>query len=54
MPLDERVTDLVNRITMAEAGAMLTARQSPAIPRLGIPEFYWGTNAIHGIGNQVR
>ena len=54
VPLDERVTDLVNRITMAEAGAMLTARQSPAIPRLGIPEFYWGTNAIHGIGNQVR
>jgi beta-glucosidase-like glycosyl hydrolase len=45
--------DLVGRISMAEAGALLTARQSPEIPRLGIPAFYWGTNAIHGIGNQL-
>ena len=43
LPLDERVTDLVGRISMAEAGALLTARQSPEIPRLGIPQFYWGT-----------
>ena len=53
LPLDERVMDLVGRISMAEAGALLTARQSPEIPRLGIPAFYWGTNAIHGIGNQL-
>lgn len=49
LSLDERVTDLVNRITLEEAGPLLTARQSPEIPRLGIPAFYWGTNAIHGI-----
>jgi hypothetical protein len=49
LSLDERVTDLVNRISLLEAGALLTARQSPEIPRLGIPAFYWGTNAIHGV-----
>ena len=47
--LTERVTDLVNRITLEEAGPLLTARESPEIPRLGIPAFYWGTNAIHGV-----
>ena len=47
--LDERVEDLVSRISVEEAGALLTARESPAIPRLGIPPFYWGTNAIHGV-----
>ena len=29
----------------------LTARQSPAIERLGLPGYYWGTNAIHGVQN---
>ena len=47
--LDDRVWDLVDRIGVAEAGALLTARESPRIPRLGIPSFYWGTNAIHGV-----
>jgi len=42
--LDDRVWDLVNRVSIAEAGAQLTARQAPAISRLGIPSFYWGTN----------
>lgn len=47
----ERVSDLVSRISLAEAGAMLTARSSPALPRLGVPSFYWGTNVVHGITN---
>eukprot|EP00040_Diaphanoeca_grandis_P026289 m.147112 g.147112 ORF g.147112 m.147112 type:complete len:1059 (-) comp30518_c0_seq1:206-3382(-) len=47
--LTDRVNDLVNRITLEEAGPLLTARESPAIARLGIPAFYWGTNAIHGV-----
>jgi hypothetical protein len=49
VPLDDRVNDLVDRIMMVEAGPLLTARESPAIPRLGIPAFYWGTNAVHGV-----
>jgi beta-D-xylosidase 4 len=47
----ERVADVVARLTLDEAGGQLTARQAPSIPRLGIPSFYWGTNAVHGITN---
>jgi hypothetical protein len=36
-PLEARVADLVSRITLWELGPQLTARQAPAIPRLGIP-----------------
>ena len=43
------MSDLVSRLTLQEAGPLLTARQSPAVPRLGLPAFYWGTNAIHGV-----
>ena len=51
LSLDARVWDLVSRIRLEEAGGLLTARQSSAVPRLGLPPFYWGTNAIHGILN---
>ena len=53
LPLGARADDLVARLTLEEIGAQLTARNSPPIPRLGIPAFYWGTNAIHGITNAV-
>ena len=45
---EERLTDLVARINMSEAGSQLTARQSSALPRLGIPSYYYGTNVLHG------
>ena len=45
---DERLDDLVARISMSEAGSQLTARQSSALPRLGIPSYYYGTNVLHG------
>lgn len=47
--LEQRVADLVNRLSIPEIGQQLTARESPAIPRLGIPAMYWGSNAIHGV-----
>lgn len=47
--LEERVQDLVSRVTLPEIASNLMARSSQAIPRLGINEFYWGTNAIHGV-----
>lgn len=54
LPLDERIADLVSRLDDAEIPALLTARhnesgQSPAsgaIPRLGLPEYDWGMNAV--------
>lgn len=53
LPFAARAADLVARITLAEIGPQLTARNSPAIPRLGIPPFYWGVNNVHGITNGV-
>eukprot|EP01062_Namystynia_karyoxenos_P033258 TRINITY_DN2446_c0_g1_i1.p1 TRINITY_DN2446_c0_g1~~TRINITY_DN2446_c0_g1_i1.p1 ORF type:complete len:823 (+),score=272.37 TRINITY_DN2446_c0_g1_i1:81-2549(+) len=51
LSIDERVKDLVGRVHTDEAGAQLTARQSPTLDRLGLPSYYWGTNAIHGLQN---
>jgi beta-glucosidase len=48
LPLDERVTDLVSRLTIAEkAGQML--HEAPAVPRLGIPAYNWWSEALHGV-----
>jgi hypothetical protein len=53
-PLEARVADLVGRFTLTEIGPQLTARQAPRVPRLGTNAFYWGTNALHGIENNVQ
>ena len=49
LPLDARVEDLVGRLSLSEIAAQLQARSSAAVPRLGLPGFYWGTNNIHGL-----
>lgn len=49
LDIDSRVDDLISRIDLARAGEQLTARESPAYPELGVPDFYWGTNALHSI-----
>jgi hypothetical protein len=41
-----RVKDLVSRLTNKEKAALLSGRSSAAVPRLGIPLFCWGQNAI--------
>ena len=51
LSLDERLDDLVPRVWDNETGTQLTARQSPNISRIGLPRYYWGTNAIHGVQN---
>jgi beta-glucosidase len=48
LPLSARVDDLVKRLTLAEKISLLHQYQ-PAIPRLGIPEFKTGTEALHGL-----
>ena len=46
---EERVQDLINRLTLEEkAGQMM--HDSPAVERLGIPEYNWWNEALHGIG----
>lgn len=46
---EERADDLIKRLTLEEK-TMLMMNGSPAIPRLGIPQFEWWNEALHGIG----
>lgn len=50
---DQRVDDLLGRLTLEEkCGQMLHA--SPAIPRLGIPEYNWWNECLHGVARAGR
>lgn len=51
LSVEDRLADLVPRVNLSDAGHQLTAREGPAIPELGLPSYYWGTNAIHGLQN---
>lgn len=44
----ERVTDLLSRLTIEEKISLLYAT-SPGIPRLEIPKYYHGNEALHGV-----
>jgi beta-glucosidase len=48
LPLDERVNDLVSRMTLQEKADQLLYT-APAIPRLGIPAYTWWNEALHGV-----
>ncbi|WP_291528003.1 xylan 1,4-beta-xylosidase [Bacteroides sp. UBA939] len=44
-----RAIDLVSRLTLEEKAALMQ-NTSPAIPRLGIKEYDWWNEALHGVG----
>ena len=46
---EARANDLLSRLTLEEK-TMLMMDTSPAIARLGIPQFQWWNEALHGIG----
>jgi beta-glucosidase len=48
LPLEERVADLVGRLTLDEK-AKQTLYNAPAIERLGIPAYNWWGEALHGV-----
>ena len=45
----QRADDLLSRLTLDEK-VKLMMDQSPAITRLGIPQFQWWNEALHGVG----
>ena len=46
---EQRANDLINRLTLDEK-VRLMMDSSPAIERLGIPQFQWWNEALHGVG----
>ena len=45
----QRADDLLTRLTLEEKVSLMMDR-SPAIPRLGIPQFEWWNETLHGVG----
>ncbi len=48
LPVVERVRDLVARMTTEEKISQMQ-HEAPAIPRLGIPEYNWWNECLHGV-----
>ena len=46
---EERAEDLLGQLTLEEKTSLMMD-ESPAIPRLGIPQFQWWSEALHGVG----
>jgi beta-glucosidase len=47
-PIDQRVNDLVSRMTLEEKASQVV-HQASAIPRLNVPRYNWWTEALHGV-----
>src|SRR6185369_16428839 len=48
LPIEQRVNDLVSRMTLEEKVSQMQ-NAAAAIPRLGIPEYEWWNEALHGV-----
>ncbi len=48
LPTEQRVKDLVSRMTLEEKAAQV-GHTAPAIPRLGVPEYNWWNEGLHGV-----
>jgi len=53
LPTDERVADLIGRMTLAEKVSQMT-HDSPAIERLGVPAYNWWNECLHGVARAGR
>ncbi|HEY1658425.1 MAG TPA: glycoside hydrolase family 3 C-terminal domain-containing protein [Candidatus Sulfotelmatobacter sp.] len=48
LPVDQRVDDLISRMTLEEKASQLV-NQARAIPRLHVPSYDWWSEALHGV-----
>jgi beta-glucosidase len=53
LPVDERIDDLVGRLTIDEKISLMIERAAP-VERLGIPRFPWWNEALHGVARAGR
>jgi len=51
LPPEQRATDLVRRMTLAEKASEMQ-NNSAAVPRLKIPAYQWWSEALHGVINE--
>ena len=49
LPFAERAADLISRMTLQEKAAQLSTTNAPAIPRLGVQEYAYWSEALHGV-----
>ncbi len=48
---EERATDLVHRMTLAEKASQMQNNSAP-VPRLEVPAYQWWSEALHGVINE--
>jgi beta-glucosidase len=48
LPIDQRVNDLISRMTLEEKASQLV-NQARAIPRLQVPPYDWWSESLHGV-----
>ncbi|HEY6926872.1 MAG TPA: hypothetical protein VI653_25525, partial [Steroidobacteraceae bacterium] len=48
LPTDVRVKALISNMTLEEKAGQL-GHTAPAIPRLGVPEYNWWNEGLHGV-----
>jgi beta-glucosidase len=48
LPIEARVSDLVSRMTLEEKVSQL-GHAAAAVPRLGVPEYNWWNEGLHGV-----
>ena len=48
LPLEERVADLLSRMTLEEKVSQMV-HPAAAIPRLDVPEYNWWNECLHGV-----
>ena len=53
LPLEERLDDLIGRLTIEEKAAQML-HQAPAVPRVGLPAHNYWNECLHGVARAGR